>query len=252
MSKINGVDTRIAQLGKYLPDLLSEIATTDDEQIIRIAANARLLERFAFLIRGMCALVLRRRYPHRLSGGRGKRDQAGLGIQAQMAKLAEQAGVDRRTLEVDARISDTFFAVMDETMLEHIPSLAREYYVLALSAPDPHAAIRTAVERRADSRYGLAQFRADVHHLKRAAGITAAPSVTEHTNTLRVRIPTEVCGLLAELVTISQKTEDEIVTEAIRTLHASLTKRIARKRHVTDTRRTPAETQGDRQLELML
>jgi hypothetical protein len=176
MPKINGVDTRIVQLGKYLPDLLSEIATTDDEQIIRIAANARLLERFAFLIRGMCALVLRRRYPHRLSGGRGKRDQAGLGVQAQMARLAEQAGVDRRTLETDARISDTFFACMDETTLEHIPSLAREYYVIALSAPDPHGAIRTAVERRADSRYGLAQFKADVRHLKRIAGTpTATP-----------------------------------------------------------------------------
>lgn len=252
MSKINSVDTRIAQLGKYLPDLLNQIATRDDEQIIRIAAYARRLGVAAFLIRGMCALVLRRRYPHRLSGGRGKHDQAGVGIQAQMARLAEQAGVDRRTLEMDARISDTFFACIDETTLEHIPSLAREYYVIALSAPDPHAAIRTAVERCADSSYGLAQFRADVRHLKRVAGITAAPSATEHIHTLRVRVPAEASGLLAELVTILQKTRDEIVAEAICTLHASLTKRGARKRRVIDTQRTPAQIQGDRQLELML
>ena len=252
MSKTDGMDTRIAQLGKYLPGLLNEIASTDDEQLIRIAANARLLERFAFLIRGMCALVLRRRYPQRLSGGRGKRDQAGLGIQAQMARLAEQTGVDRRTLETDARISDTFFARMDETAPEHIPSLAREYYVIALSTPDPHAAIRTAIEKRADSSYGLAQFRADVRHLKRVADITAAPSVTEHTHTFRIRIPVEAGGLLAELVTMSQKTKDEVVAEAIRTLHASLTKRGARKPRITGTRRTPAQPQGDGQLELML
>jgi hypothetical protein len=251
MSNITDVDTKVEHLDKYLSGLLSEIATTNDEGVIRIAANARWLERFAFLIRGMCASVLRQRCQHRLSGGRGRRDRDGVGIQAQMTRLAEQAGVDRRTLETDARISDTFFVGMDETRLEHIPCLAREYYVVALSAPDPHAAIRTAVEKRADSRYGLTQFRADIRHLKRVAG-AAAPSVTEHIHTVRVKIPAEVGELIAELITILQKTRDEIMAEALRMLHASLTKRIARKRRVTDTRRTPAETQGDRQLELML
>lgn len=252
MSNITDVDTKVEHLDKYLSGLLSEIATTNDEGVIRIAANARWLERFAFLIRGMCASVLRQRCQHRLSGGRGRRDRDGVGIQAQMTRLAEQAGVDRRTLETDARISDTFFVGMDETRLEHIPCLAREYYVVALSAPDPHAAIRTAVEKRANSRYGLTQFRADVRHLKCVAGTAAAHSVTEHIHTVRVRIPAEVGGLLAELIAMSQKTRDEIMAEAIRMLHASLTKRIARKRRVTDTRRTSAQTQGDRQLELML
>jgi hypothetical protein len=252
MPKINGVDTRIAQLGKYLPDLLSDIAAKDDEQIIRTAAYARRLGMAAFLIRGMCASVLRRRYPNRLSGGRGKRDQAGLGIQAQMTRLAEQAGVDRRTLEVDARISDTFFADVDQTTLEHIPSLAREYYVIALSALDPRAAIKEAAERCSEPCYGLRQFRADVRLSKRVAGSPAAISVTEHTYPIRVRIPIEVGELMTELITISQKTGDEIVAEAIRTLHAALTKHVGRKRRVTDTQPTSAQTQGDRQLELML
>ncbi len=167
------MDKKIARLTAYLPGLLGQIATKDDEQIIKIAADARQLERFAFLIRGMCASVLRRRYPHRLSGGRGRRDQAGQGIQAQMTRLAEQARVDRKTLETDARINDTFFDDIQESTLEHIPTLAREYYVIALTAPDPHAAIRLAGERRSDSRYGIAQFRADVHLSKRVSGIHA-------------------------------------------------------------------------------
>jgi hypothetical protein len=252
MSKATDVDTKIDQLSKYFLDLLSEIATTDDERVIRIAANAPRLERFAFLIRGTCASVLRQRYQCRLPGGRGKRDLNGIGIRARMTKLAEHAGVDRRTLEVDARISDTFFAAMDETTLEHIPPLAREYYVVALPAPDPRAAIRKAAERRSESHYGLSQFRTDVRQLKRVAGSHATPPIAEQTRAVRVRIPAEVGELMAELVTISQKTRDEIVAEAIRMLHASLTKRVARKRRDAETRRKPAQTRGDRQLELML
>jgi hypothetical protein len=89
MRKMSDVDTGIGQLVAYLPGLLCQLAAKDDEQLIRIAAEARRLERFAFLLRGMCASVLRQRYQHRLPGGRGKRDRDGVGIQAQMTKLAE-------------------------------------------------------------------------------------------------------------------------------------------------------------------
>lgn len=252
MTKITEADTNIEHLDRYLPGLLSEIATTDDEGVIRIAATTRRLERVAFLIRGMCASVLRQRHQCRLPGGRGKRDHNGVGIQAQMAKLAEHAGVDRRTLEVDARIRDTFFAAAGETMLEHIPLLAREYYVIALSSPAPQAAIRKVAEKLAESHYSLSQFRTDVRHLKRIAGSHATSPVAEQTRAVRVRIPAEVGELMSELVAISQKTGDEIVAEAIRMLHASLTKRVARKRRDAETRRKPAQTRGDGQLELML
>lgn len=252
MSRMNDLDKKVAHLAAHLPGLLGQIATKSDEQVIRIAADARQLERFAFLIRGTCALVLRQRYPHRLSGGRGKRDLDGLGIQAQMTRLAEQAEVDRKTLETDARISETFFGDLTESMLEHIPTLAREYYVIALSAPDPHAAIKMASERRLDSRYGLTQFRADVRRSKRTDDAHAAPHVTESTCAIRVRIPAEVGGLMTELMGLSQKTKDEIVAEAIRAFHTSLTKRAARKRRVVGMQSSATQTQGDRQLELML
>ncbi len=252
MRKMSDLGARIDQLAASLPGLLGQLATRDDEQIIRIAAAARRLERFAFLLRGMCASVLRQRCQHRLPGGRGRRDSDGVGIQAQMARLAEQAGVDRRTLEVDARISDTFFANADETTLEHIPPLAREYYVVALSAPDPHAAIKEAAERCSDSCYGLRQFRADVRLSKRIAGSLAATLASERVRDSRVRISAEVNELVAELAAMMQKTEDEIVAEAIRTLHASLTKRAARKRRDADTKRSPAPARVDGQLELLL
>lgn len=253
MTKITDVGMKIEHLDRYLPALLSEIATTDDEGVIRIAANTRRLERFTFLIRGTCASVLRQRHQCRLPGGQGKRDDDGVGIQAQMAKLAEHAGVDRRTLEVDARIRDTFFAAADETMLDHIPPLAREYYVIALSAPDPLAAIGKAAERlSSESHYGLSQFRADVRLSKLATGLHSSPPIVKQTHATRVSIPAEVGELLAELVTNSQKSGDEIVAEAIRMLHASLMKRVARKRRDAETRRTPAQTRGDGQLKLML
>jgi hypothetical protein len=124
--------------------------------------------------------------------------------------------------------------------------------VIALSAPDPHAAIQEAAARCTDTRYGLRQFHTDVQLSKRVTGSLAMPCVPEHARASRVRIPAEVNELVAELVAMMQKTEDEVVAEATRTLHASLTKRATRKRRDTDTKRTPTPARVDEQLELLL
>jgi DNA-binding transcriptional ArsR family regulator len=232
MSHLVRLDSKIDQLAKYLPDLLREISEKDDEQIARIAVAAQRLEKFAFLVRGVCASVLRRRYPHRLSGGRGKRDQSGLGIQAQMAHLAEQIGVDRRTLETDARIKDTFFQTVDETTLALTHTLAREYYVVALAAPEPQAAIKVALEGRSDRHYTLEAFRSYVRDLKRNVRAVVSDSGANAVTALRMSISVEAHHALLELVELKGQSREEVLADAILALHRSLFKRrIANRKH---------------------
>jgi hypothetical protein len=232
MSHLMRLDTKIDQIAKYLPDLLREISEKDDEQIARIAVAAQRLERFAFLVRGVCASVLKQRHPYRLPGGRGKRDQSGLGIQAQMARLAEQIGVDRRTLETDARIKDTFFQVVDESTLALAHTLAREYYVVALAAPEPHAAIKVALEWRSDRPCTLEAFRSYVRDLKRNVQPVVSDVHANPVSTLRVSIPVDAHQLLLELVELKGQSREEVVTDAILTLHrTTFKKRFAKRKH---------------------
>lgn len=247
MSKPSSIYTKVDQLVRYLPDLLRDISKKDDEQLITIVVNAQRLERFAFLIRGMCASIMRQRHQHRLSGGRGHRDILGEGIQAHMSRLAQQSGVDRKTLETDARIKDTFFPDINETVLENIPSLRREHYVIALSAPDPHAAIHMALEKCAEPDYRLREFRADVRMLKQA-GASSTAHILSSSCTVSVCVPAEVKQLLTELIAATEKTKDEVVADAIRKLHASLSK--SPKRRVSRAHGAKSATFNDKQLEL--
>ena len=248
MARISGEDTKVDQLIKYLPDLLRELSSKDDAQIIRIAIKAQRLEGFAFLVQGMCASELRRRHPRRLSGGRGKRDSLGLGAQAQMTRLAKEAGVDRRTLEMDARIKDTFFPVISETTFEHMPSLAREYYVVALSAPKPLAALKMAVEMRSEAGFTLRQFRAEVRLLKNVTGISLTDAVSQRPSALHIHLAAVVCELITDLTTKTGMSTDDIVADAVRMLHASLSKSPKPGTRTPNPARTIIPTDGDKQL----
>jgi hypothetical protein len=245
-----GVDTRVDQLIEHLPGLLREISSKDDAQIIRIAITAQRLERFAFLVRGMCASELRRRHPLRLSGGRGKRDRLELGVQAQMTRLAKEAGVDRRTLETDARIKDTFFPVISETTFGHMPSLAREYYVIALSAPDPLAALKTAVEMRSEADFTLRQFRAEVRLLKNGTRISLTDAISQRPLALHIHLAAVVCELITDLTTKTGMSMADIVADAVRMLHASLSQSPKPGTRTPNSARTIIPTDGDKQLKL--
>jgi hypothetical protein len=134
-----------------------------------------------------------------------------------MARLAEQIGVDRRTLETDARIKDTFFQVVDETTLAHAHTLAREYYVVALAAPEPQAAIKVAMEWRSDQRYTLEAFRSYVRDLKRNVQPVVSDAHANPVSTLRVSIPVDAHQALLELVELKGQSREEVLAAAILT-----------------------------------
>ncbi len=155
------------EFGNALEELQLKLSEIEEPRLIELTLRAKQLEWCAFIIRGMCAAELRRRYSLRLAGGRGKRDQAGRGIQAQMTHLAASIGVSPKTLMTDARISDTFFSSVGDTALAREHTLPREFYVIALNAPAPHEAIKIAAQYVRNGGYSREKFRAYMHNLRR-------------------------------------------------------------------------------------
>jgi hypothetical protein len=169
-----------------------------------------------------------------------------------MEDLAKKVGTGRKTLETDARIKDTFFPMIDETTLEQMPPLAREYYVIALSAPDPLAAIKTAVDRCSDPNFSLRQFRSEVRLLKTAGAASTMFASAEHLLALNARVTAEIMSLIIDLIRKTGKAKDEVVAEAIRMLHTSVSKSSERMTGASKSPRSVAHTHDDKQLELKM
>jgi hypothetical protein len=91
-------------LNVSLSEILHTLPGMGDEELFRTAVHARRLELQGYLIRGACAAELRRRFSTKLVGGRGKRDEAKVGMQARMAAFAESIGIDLRTLRTDPEV----------------------------------------------------------------------------------------------------------------------------------------------------
>jgi hypothetical protein len=192
-----------------------------EDQLIQIIANAGRMEGYFFLARGMCVLELRSRIRERLAGGRGKRDYSGKGINAQTMRLAETTRVNISTLNTDARICEVFFPVGDETTLARESLLPREYYVIALGAPDPHAAIQIAAKQSADPHYRRERFRAYVRGLKQSENNS---TLAQHKSSilLRAHITKQVDSLLSEILELTGKEKAQILAEAITSFHQAI------------------------------
>lgn len=195
-----------------------------DSRVISTAIYAGELEVQAYLIRGACAAELRKRLATKLVGGRGKRDDKGVGVQARMRSVAHEVGVDLRTLLTDIRIYRTFF----EAAPERIKGLAcecrlpREFFVTALAAPDPQAAIEMAAAKRSDPTYTRQQYRADVRGMKGRSKEGGADLKTETNYYLRVAISLEAQKALSELSRTTGKELSFVVEEALLSLRQKL------------------------------
>jgi hypothetical protein len=215
---------RFSQMEEGLHKLLAGLPTLTEEQLVKVIANAGRMERYFFLARGMCVLELRSRIRERLSGGRGKRDYSGKGIKAQTIQLAEATRVNISTLNTDARICEVFFHDLSETTLAREPLLPSEYYVIALGAPDPHAAIRIAGKQGSDPHYRRERFKAYVRDLKWTENNVALERCKSSV-LLRAHIPEEANGLLSELLELTGKDKAQILADAITSLYQAIKKR---------------------------
>lgn len=213
--------TGLTESNTQLDALLPTLARLDDAQLLQLASAAGRLEACAFRLRGACVSELRRRITSRLPGGRGKRDAEGSGIQSQLTRLAAQIGISPSTLKTDARIHEVFFTDRAETRLARDTGLAREYYVTALGAPDPLAAIKIAEEKCAASDYKREEFRRDVRQLK---GMTQRSGTLEtiegapdpvRTDLSRLKLTDEAQGALHQLIEATGSTADVLISAAL-------------------------------------
>lgn len=215
-SYVTEFDTRLAAL-------LPQLADLPDSQLIQLATHARRLETCAFRLRGACVAEMRRRLTNRLAGGRGQRDTAGVGIKAQLTQLATQIGVSITTLKTDGRIHEVFFA--GETGLAREPTLPREYYVIALGAPNPLRAIRTAHQRSADPAYRREQFRRDVRALIQTTQTSAAKitptAVVQSAPDQFVKLTPAARHALTKLLEQSAQSPEAVVAAALLAYYAA-------------------------------
>lgn len=218
---------RLTETDSQLAALVSKLAHLDGSQLLQLAAYAGRLESCAFRLRGACVSELRRRITLRLPGGRGRRDAEGVGVKARLTRLATQIGISLSTLKTDARIHEVFFR--EETGLARDTSLAREFYVTALGAPDPLAAIKIAEERCGAAGYKREHFRRDVRQLK---GMTAPATTTEITDTSleplridlsRLKLTGEAQHALHQLIERTGGTIDVLISEALVACYQALT-----------------------------
>jgi hypothetical protein len=150
-------------LRDWADKMIGQVRTMPDDAIVETARMATELEGQAFRVRGACAAELKRRIRERARLQPENRGNEETVIARQLPALAAEIGVSPRTLDDDARIYETFASTPAFRGDTNTP---REVYRLALSAPDPQAAVEMAAQKKAESpNYSTRDFRRDVEAL---------------------------------------------------------------------------------------
>jgi len=147
-------------------EVIRSLRSCTDEQLEEYMIAWIAVGRAGFRVRGAIAREIQRRIAKRLNGGRGHRDEEGVGVKAHLARVAAATGVDLRTIEQDAAIHETFF-VRSPARSVTANILPREFYRIALQAPDPHRAIKVAESHVSDPSFTTDAFRAYVAELRK-------------------------------------------------------------------------------------
>lgn len=199
-------------LETQLLDALSQLPAMSDDQIENLGAMCMAAERFAFRLRGAACAELMRRCARKLSGGRGKRDDEGAGVEAHLHRLAGIMGCDCDTLRVDIRIYETLIA--RETADLQTGSLPREFYRAALMAPDPLAALLSARRQLDSGDYSAAEFRRYVRRLNARPVCPPADDIFW----VRVGFQRDDYRALTDYVHREQRSVEDVVVSAVRLL----------------------------------
>ena len=145
-----------------IKNAISLVPKMNNEQRLEVAREATVHSNLSFLLRGCCAYYIVKSQVQPLPGGNGKKDEEGVGVIAQMAKLAKEIGVDGKTLGIEARIYEQFFK--DKVDIEDSDLLPKTFYEAALSAKDsPQEAVELAQDKRSTNpNYTAKDFKNDV------------------------------------------------------------------------------------------
>lgn len=132
--------------------VVSRLTCLNDEQVMDARAYAVSLGRAAWRVECACDAELLRRLRERTQVlvGRGRTDDAGTGIVAQIDRVAAQMGVARRTVQNNATIYETFLT--DDALASSCAVLEdKQFYTEALRAPDKAQALVHLAGRKAEN-----------------------------------------------------------------------------------------------------
>jgi hypothetical protein len=194
-------------LREWADMVVENVSTQTNERLVELARDAQYLEKAAFRVRGACGAELKKRIRERQLEDP---ENPGPKVGQQMKELAQQIGVASKTLEDDTRIYETFSDGMTSDRV-----LDREHYRVALSAPDPKAAIELAYEQKeADSDYSTREFRQEIKRL-RGVENNGNESTARRSS---LRLDDDTLELLAELRELDEyrgKSNELIVMHAV-------------------------------------
>lgn len=142
---INAIDRHADMMIAQLPD-------RSDTEIIEIRSAARAGGRALWRIEAACDAAILDRV--KLRGGRGQKDDEGIGVDAAVRRVAFDLGVAPRTIYQNAQIHKTFFQEPSDTTERAFSSIdhleEKEYFKAALRSPDPHETIEYFARQKAE------------------------------------------------------------------------------------------------------
>jgi hypothetical protein len=128
--------------------LIESLPKLTDDQVDQVKMSARALGVYAWLIEAACDdEIVSRIEKHK--GGRGNTDDEEEGRQAAVRQQAYKDAKSERTVYRNRQIIQTFGI---QTIVTHGTTLQdKGYWVAALTAPDPHEAIESFVEKKTNN-----------------------------------------------------------------------------------------------------
>lgn len=165
---------RIQKLTTANDQILSELPDEKlwpDEMVVRLRSFSRQIGQQAWRVECACDAELLSRAT-RLQGGRAQEDEEQKGVRATAKRVAARLGVDPSAVFLNAQIHRTFFncGADQETSLDVQTSLLeKSFYVVALGADDPLAAIeQIASARQEDPDFSVRDARRLMRQSRRA------------------------------------------------------------------------------------
>ena len=145
---LNAIDGLVCRVINEIPDYT-------DDQLEQALIYSCTMEKAGFVIRGCVVNEIQLRTLKRTGG----KDVDGLGVMAQISKLAHSMGKSVNLLQTDARI----FRRFGEALMSEEEPLPREFYSTALSAGEKaEEAIQLAHKKKDDPTYSLRKYRDDI------------------------------------------------------------------------------------------
>jgi hypothetical protein len=209
-----------------IKDLLAKLPEMAEEGVLTLAKDANHLGWCGILLSGACVSELLKRRDLRLKPGKAKNEPGKKGLQTYLQEFAEKLDAGVSTLRTNARIYDVFFSGEDSLPLARESCLPREFFVTALSAKDPRAAIKMALVKRARGNYTRQQFRAELDVRPKPKSITKATTLACE---LRVKICKEANSELERQSAVNKKSKDALIEGLLLELAAKHRKNVEKK-----------------------